>query len=60
MRLKDKVAIVTGASSEIGASIVQKFVDEGAKVVLLGRNLDSLESSISNWKRYNSSLILSF
>ena len=43
MRLQDKVAIVTGASSDIGASIVKRFVEEGAKVVLLGRNLDSLE-----------------
>jgi 3-oxoacyl-[acyl-carrier protein] reductase len=51
MRLKDKIAVVTGASSEIGISIVKKFVDEGAKVVMLGRNLDSLEkarSSINN------------
>ncbi len=43
MRLQDKVAIVTGASSDIGAGIVRRFVEEGAKVVLLGRNLESLE-----------------
>ena len=43
MRLQDKVAIITGASSDIGASIVKRFVEEGAKVVLLGRNLDALE-----------------
>jgi len=43
MRLQDKVAIVTGASSDIGADIVRRFVEEGAKVVLLGRNLESLE-----------------
>jgi len=43
MRLQDKVAIVTGASSDIGESIVRRFVEEGAKVVLLGRNLESLE-----------------
>ena len=51
MRLQDKVAIVTGASSDIGASIVKKLVDEGSKVILLGRNLDALEktrSSVSN------------
>ena len=47
MRLKDKVAVVTGASSEIGISIVKRFVDEGAKVVMLGRNLDSLEKARS-------------
>ncbi|HEU04202.1 MAG TPA: SDR family oxidoreductase [Nitrosopumilus sp.] len=43
MRLKDKVAIVTGASSDIGTSIVKRFVGEGAIVVLLGRKLESLE-----------------
>jgi len=47
MRLKDKVAIVTGASSEIGASILKRLVEEGAKVVLLGRNLNSLEKARS-------------
>lgn len=45
MRLKDKVAIVTGASSDIGASIVKRFVEEGARVILLGRNLESLEKT---------------
>ena len=50
MRLKDKVSIVTGASSEIGISIVKRFVDEGAKVVMLGRNLDSLEKARSSIK----------
>lgn len=43
MRLQDKIAIVTGASSDIGASIVERFVNEGAKVVMVGRNLDKLE-----------------
>ncbi len=43
MRLKDKVAIVTGASSDIGTSIVKRFVGEGAIVVLFGRKLESLE-----------------
>jgi len=43
MRLKDKVAIVTGASSDIGSSVVKRFVEEGAIVVLLGRKLESLE-----------------
>ena len=43
MRLKDKVVIVTGASSDIGEGIVKRFVQEGAKVVLVSRNLDKLE-----------------
>lgn len=47
MRLKDKVAVITGASSDIGISIVKRFTDEGAKVVLLGRKLDILEKARS-------------
>ena len=43
MRLKDKVAIVTGASSDIGKEIVKRFVEEGAKVILIARNLEELE-----------------
>ena len=45
MRLNDKVAIVTGASSDIGRGIVKKFVDEGAKVILVARDLEKLEAT---------------
>ena len=48
MRLQGKVAIITGASSDIGASIAKRFVQEGAKVVLLGRNLESLDNVRKN------------
>jgi len=34
MRLKDKVAIITGGSSGIGLAITLGFVKEGAKVVI--------------------------
>jgi 3(or 17)beta-hydroxysteroid dehydrogenase len=34
MKLKDKVAIVTGASAGIGKATAELFVKEGAKVVL--------------------------
>lgn len=38
MSLRDKVAIVTGGASGFGAGIVEKFVEEGAKVVILDLN----------------------
>jgi len=34
MRLKDKVAIVTGAGSGFGAGIAKRFAEEGAKVIV--------------------------
>lgn len=34
MRLKDKVAIVTGAASGFGAGIARRFAEEGAKVIV--------------------------
>jgi NAD(P)-dependent dehydrogenase (short-subunit alcohol dehydrogenase family) len=34
MRLKDKVAIVTGSARGIGEAIVYRFIEEGAKVTL--------------------------
>lgn len=34
MRLKDKIAIVTGSSSGIGEAIVRRYTEEGAKVVV--------------------------
>ncbi|MEK6930914.1 MAG: SDR family NAD(P)-dependent oxidoreductase, partial [Thermoproteota archaeon] len=45
MRLKDKVAIVTGASSDIGKGVAKRFVEEGAKVILIARKLEGLEKA---------------
>src|SRR5512137_1898529 len=41
MRMKNKVAIVTGGGSGFGAGIVRKFVAEGAKVVVADLNLEA-------------------
>ena len=41
MRLKDKVAIVTGSSKGIGEGIARIFHQEGAMVVVVGRNVDA-------------------
>ena len=38
MRLKDKVVIVTGSTTGIGEAMVRRFVAEGAKVTVHGRD----------------------
>ena len=43
MRLKDKVAIVTGGGSGFGEGIVRKFVAEGARVVVADRDAQAAE-----------------
>ncbi len=45
MRLKDKVAIVTGASQGIGQVIATRLAEEGAKVVLAARTKANLEAT---------------
>ena len=44
MRLKDKVAVVTGGGSGFGAGVVQKFVAEGARVIVADLNLDAAQA----------------
>jgi NAD(P)-dependent dehydrogenase (short-subunit alcohol dehydrogenase family) len=44
--LKDKVAIVTGASSGIGYATAKLFAQEGAKVVVAGRRKGELDALV--------------
>ena len=47
-RLEGKIAIITGASGGIGAATAQKFLDEGASVMLHGRDKGRLEAAASS------------
>lgn len=43
-RLKNQVAVVTGASSGIGAAIAKVYASEGARVVVAARSSDKLQA----------------
>lgn len=47
-RMKDKIVIITGASSGIGKALAYEFGKRGAKVVLAARNLEKLEEIASD------------
>ncbi|HEY6535923.1 MAG TPA: SDR family oxidoreductase [Candidatus Nitrosocosmicus sp.] len=56
MNLKGKVTIITGASGGIGSVTSKKLLDEGSKIVLVGRNKDKLKSTLEELDDDNNTL----
>lgn len=50
MRLKDKVAIITGSTKGIGKATAETFAREGARVVIVGTNKEALEATVKEIK----------
>lgn len=45
MKLKDKIAIVTGAAQGIGEAIARRFITEGARVAIADLNFDEAKAT---------------
>ena len=46
-RLKDKVAVITGANSGIGLASAKRFASEGARVFMTGRRQRELDAAVA-------------
>ncbi len=46
-RFNDKVAVVTGGSSGIGLATARRFIADGARVVITGRNQEALDATVA-------------
>jgi len=46
MKLKNRVAAVTGGSAGIGRAITEAFLEEGAKVAIMARNADKANATL--------------
>ena len=52
MNFKDKVIVITGASSGIGEASAEEFAKRGANIVLVARRKDKLEKVEKNLAKY--------
>lgn len=55
--MKNKVVIITGASSGIGEALVRNYTAQGAKVVLAARNIEKLKVLSDEIQTYENQLL---
>ena len=61
MRLKDKVAIITGGSRGIGYATAVKILAEGAKVILTASSQESADQAVAKLReKYPNRKIMGF
>src|SRR6266404_5772051 len=55
--LDNKVALVTGGASGLGRAIVERFLDEGARVAIFDRSRDRSEEMVSRLGKDTAAII---
>ena len=53
MKFKEKIVLITGASSGIGHASAVQFAKKGAKLILIARNKEKLNQVSEDLKKYN-------
>lgn len=46
MKLKNKTAVITGGNSGIGLATTREFINEGARVIIMGRDRKTLDAAV--------------
>lgn len=57
--LKNKVAVVSGGTRGIGYAVVKKYLENGARVVLLGSRQETVDKALASLKEENANYMVS-